>query len=218
VHRGTSTLNPSDVFDDLDRLKIHNSDGLLNQDFPLLSVSKDVSVDMGFYQRFEHQKSPIVSALRPILNRHSNPAFSFIVVGHSLGAAWAFLNAGYFTNLNDINERMTAIYTFGQPLLGSASFVNEITTQLNTPKERYVRIVNRNDLIPHIGCRECVQPEYSNEKWITDAPSVIWKDCQGGQDPSCSSGVPCHQLSWSNHSAVGEFSMRNEFCRIASNT
>jgi hypothetical protein len=112
---------------------------------------------------------------------------------------------------------MTAIYTFGQPLLGSALFVNQITEKLNAPNERYVRTVNRNDLIPHIGCGKCIQPEYSNEKWVVNTNAVIWKDCQGGQDLTCSSGLPCHQLSWSNHSAVGKFSMRGEFCRIASN-
>jgi hypothetical protein len=40
--------------------------------------------------------------------------FSFIVVGHSFGTAWAFLNAGYLTSLNDINQPMTTIYTFGE--------------------------------------------------------------------------------------------------------
>ncbi len=199
-------------------MKIDNSNGLLNVDFPFLSSSKNIYLNVGFYQRFQHEKLAIVSALRQVLNRYSNPSFSFIVIGHSLGAAWAFLNAGYFTSLNDINQRMTAIYTFGQPLLGSELLVNTITTNLNTPIERYVRIVNRNDLIPHIGCGKCIQPEYSNEKWIMNTPSVIWKDCNGGQDLTCSSGIPCRKLSWSNHSAVGQFSMRGEFCRIASNS
>jgi len=199
-------------------LKIHNLHGVLNENFPYLSSSKNVYVDIGFYQRFQQEKTAIVSALRQVLNRYSNPSFSFIVVGHSLGAAWAFLNAGYFVSLNDINQRMTAIYTFGQPLLGSALFVNQITNQLDTPMTRYVRVVNRNDLIPHIGCKKCIQPENSNEKWIENTNSVIWKDCHGGQDLTCSSGIPCSKLSWSNHSAVGEFSMRGEFCRIASNS
>jgi hypothetical protein len=199
-------------------LKIYNSNGLLNIDFPFLSLSKNVYLDIGFYQRFQHEKLSIVSALRQVLNRYSNPSFSFIVIGHSLGAAWAFLNAGYFTTLNDINQRMTAIYTFGQPLLGSELLVNAITTNLNTPIERYVHVVNRNDLIPHIGCGKCIQPEYANEKWIMNTNSVVWKDCNGGQDLTCSSGIPCKKLSWSNHSAVGEFSMRGEFCRIASNS
>lgn len=199
-------------------MKIDNSNGLLNQDFPYLSISKDVYVDIGFYQRFQDEKLPILSALRQVLNQYSNPSFSFIVIGHSLGAAWAFLNAGYFTSLNDINQRMTAIYTFGQPLLGSALFVNEITAKFDSPIQRYVRTVNQNDLIPHIGCGKCLQPEYSNEKWIENTNSIIWKDCQGGQDLTCSSGLLCRQLSWSNHSAVGKFSMRGEFCRIASNT
>lgn len=188
---------------------------MLSRNFPFLSVSEDVYVDVGFYERFQHQKLSIVSALRPVLSRY--PSFSFIVVGHSLGAAWAFLNAGYFTNLTDINPRMTAIYTFGQPLLGSASFADEITTKLNTPTERYVRVVNRNDLVPHLGCEKCVQPENANEKWIIDKDTVQWKDCHGGQDLTCSSGILCRKLSWSNHSAVGQFSMRGEFCRIASN-
>ncbi|CAF0729579.1 unnamed protein product [Adineta steineri] len=218
VHRGTKTSNPSDVFDDLDRFNIHNTHGLLNRDFSYLSSSKDVYVDSGFYQRFQHEKTAIVSALRPVLSRYSNPAFSFIVVGHSLGASWAFLNAAYFASQNDINQRMSAIYTFGQPLLGSAAFVNEITKKLNTPNERYVRVVNGNDMVPHIGCGKCIQPEYANEKWIMNTNEVIWKDCNGGKDLKCSSGIPCNKLSWSNHSAVGKLSMRGEFCRIASNS
>jgi hypothetical protein len=197
---------------------MYNTNGVLNVDFPYLSASKDVYVDIGFYQRFQNQKSAIASSVRQLLNQYSNPSFSFIVVGHSLGAAWAFLNAGYFASLTDINQRMTAVYTFGQPLLGSALLVDQMTAKLDTPIERYVRTVNRNDLIPHIGCEKCIQPEYSNEKWVMKTDTVQWKDCQGGQDLTCSSGIPCRQLSWSNHSAVGEFSMRGEFCRIASNT
>ncbi|UJR33968.1 hypothetical protein I4U23_021384 [Adineta vaga] len=217
VHRGTKMSNRNDVFDDLDRFTSHNTHGQLNIDFPYLSKSKHVYVDIGFYKRFQDEKQAIISSVREILEQYSSPSFSFIVVGHSLGAAWAFLNAGHFVSLDDINQRLSAIYTFGQPLLGSADFVNEITTKFDTTKERYVRIVNGNDLIPHIGCRKCVQPEFSNEKWITNTNPVVWKDCRGGEDQQCSSGVPCKQLSWSNHSAVGLFSMRGEFCRIASN-
>lgn len=161
-----------------------------------------------------------MTAVRDVLNRYANSSFSFIVVGHSLGAAWAFLNAAFFTTLNDVNQRMSAIYTFGQPLLGSASFVNQIVEKFNRPVERYVRVVNQNDLIPHIGCKKCIQPEFANEKWVmmmTTTNPVQWKDCHGGQDPTCSSGLSCRHLSWANHSAVGSFSMRSEFCRIATN-
>ncbi|CAF0763123.1 unnamed protein product [Adineta ricciae] len=217
VHRGTRSSNRNDVYDDLNRGRIHNSHGQLSGDFPYLLQSKDVYLDSGFYTRFQHEKIPIVTALRKILQQYSSPSFSFVVVGHSLGASWAFLNAAYFVGLNDINSRLSAIYTFGQPLLGSASFVNQITTKFDTPSQRYVRTVNGNDLVPHIGCEECVQPQYSNEKWVMNTTQVIWKDCNGGADPQCSSGVPCNQLSWANHSAVGRFSMRSEFCRVANN-
>ncbi|CAF1245776.1 unnamed protein product [Didymodactylos carnosus] len=217
VHRGTSKNNPDDVLDDLDPEELGTTNPSVKNDFPYLSSNaKHLFVAQGFHSRFKNQQVPITAAVRLALKKH--PSFSFVVIGHSLGAAWAFLDAGYFVSLSDINARMTAIYTFGQPLLGSSTFVDGVSQQLG---DRYVRIVNKNDLIPHIGCLQCVQPLYIVEKWIQyivpDTVIPTWIDCTGGDDLSCSAGLPCKVLSWSNHSAVGSFSMRGEFCNIRSN-
>jgi len=41
-----------------------------------------------------------------------------------------------------------------------------------------------------------------------------WIDCQGGHDMKCSSGLPCNELSWTEHSSVGTFHMSSDFCQI----
>ncbi len=135
-----------------------------------------------------------------------------VIVGHSLGAAWAYLNAGYLAGKNSIS--IAALYTFGQPLLGNSIFVDQLATKIGINK--IIRVVNKNDLIPHIGCVECEQPKEPAEKWIS--MNNQWIDCQGGHDMKCSSGLPCNQLSWTEHSSLANFSMRSEFCQIKINS
>jgi len=65
-----------------------------------------------------------------------------------------------------------------------------------------------------MGCSGCVQPSETDEKWISLDDK--WIDCEGGQDLQCSTGLPCNELSWTEHSSVGKFSMRGEFCKIKS--
>lgn len=73
------------MWDDLDRFRMDNSQGVLNRNFLSLAQSKDVYVNIGFHKRFGYKKLPIVSALRLVLSRYSNPSFSLIIVGHLEG-------------------------------------------------------------------------------------------------------------------------------------
>jgi len=215
IHRGTTRQNPDDVLDDFDTIKISAKKASLKLDFPYLNVDEmhHLYVAQGFHSRFKNQQVSILYAVQIALEMYKE--YSFVVVGHSLGAAWAFLNAGYFAGIPEISNRLTAVYTFGQPLLGNAEFVDQLANKIGVNK--IVRVVNKNDLIPHVGCESCVQPQIPNEKWISIGPDSKWVDCNGGHDMNCSAGLLCKDLSWAEHSSVGNFSMRSEFCRIKSN-
>ncbi|CAF0857525.1 unnamed protein product [Didymodactylos carnosus] len=214
VHRGTSKQNADDVLVDLDVLTLRQTHPSLKQDFPYLNFAEKSFVAQGFHSRFKKEQQKVTEAVHQALQKY--PTYSFIVVGHSLGAAWAYLNAGYFAGIPEYASRLSAVYTFGQPLLGDAAFVDALASKIGINK--IVRVVNKDDLIPHIGCEKCLQPANVNEKWIsnTNGPTK-WIDCQGGYDETCSSGLECKDLSWENHSSVGNFSMRGEFCRIKAN-
>ena len=211
VHRGASIQNRNDVSDALGSLKSDvGHHRTFRLDFPYLEQDHELRVSQGFRLHFKHQQKAIESAVQTALNKY--PKYSLVIVGHSLGAAWAYLNAGYFAGKSSIP--IAALYTFGQPLLGNSIFVDQLAKKIGINK--IIRVVNKNDLVPHIGCAECKQPKEPAEKWIS--MNNEWIDCEGGDDMKCSSGVPCKELSWTEHSSVGNFSMRSEFCTIKANS
>jgi hypothetical protein len=211
VHRGTITQNRNDILVDLDpMLSGARHQRTFRRDFPYLEQNQLSLVAQGFHLRFKDQQRPIEYAIQTALQKYPN--YSLVIVGHSLGAAWAYLNAGYFAGKNSIP--IAALYTFGQPLLGNSIFVDQLATKIGIKK--IIRVINKNDLVPHIGCEECEQPKEPSEKWIS--MNNQWIDCQGGHDMKCSSGLQCNELSWTEHSSVGNFSMRSEFCQIKTNS
>lgn len=211
VHRGTTIHNRNDVLADLDPVRSGaRHQQTFDLDFPYLEQNETPLVAQGFHLRFKNQQRAIEYAIQTALNKY--PKYSLVIVGHSLGAAWAYLNAGYFAGKDSIP--IAALYTFGQPLLGNSIFVDQLAKKIGINK--IIRVVNKNDLIPHIGCEECEQPKEPAEKWIS--MNNQWIDCEGGHDMKCSSGLPCKELSWTEHSSVGNFSMRSEFCQIKINS
>jgi len=210
VHRGTTVHNPDDILADLDQFRVGaRHQNTFRLDFPYLTKDGTAIVAQGFHNRFKDQQRIIERAVETALKKYPN--YAFVIVGHSLGAAWAYLNAGYLAGQNNIP--IAALYTFGQPLLGNNIFVDQLAEKIGIHK--VIRVVNKNDLIPHIGCEGCVQPSKPDEKWISLDDQ--WIDCQGGDDGRCSSGLPCSDLSWTEHSSVGKFLMHDEFCKIKTN-
>jgi hypothetical protein len=65
---------------------------------------------------------------------------SLYVTGHSLGGALAVIFSVLYNNI-------TGVYTFGQPRAGDAVFAKTANTVLS---EKYFRLVNDHDIIPHV--------------------------------------------------------------------
>lgn len=211
VHRGTLVHSRNDILVDLDPIRSGaRHEETFRLDFPYLKQDQTPLVSQGFHLRFKNQQRPIEYAIEKALEKYRN--YSLVIVGHSLGAAWAYLNAGYLASKKSIS--IAALYTFGQPLLGNLIFVDQLAKEIGI--EKIIRVVNKNDIVPHIGCIGCQQPTEPAEKWIS--MNNQWVDCQGGHDMKCSKGLLCNELSWNEHSYVGNFSMRSEFCQIKINS
>ena len=113
----------------------------------------------------------ILSAVRQTLSAHG--ATSVTVVGHSLGAALALLDAVYFRiQLSaSVHVRMVG---YGMPRVGNQAFANWVDSNLSG---QVTHINNEEDPIPIVPGRflDFVHP--SGEVHITD--SGTWESCPG---------------------------------------
>ena len=96
----------------------------------------------------------ISMSLESILS--TNPRAKLYVTGHSLGGALATLFIAFrlFEN-NGEDERLGAVFTFGQPRVGDTAFANYMETVLSQTGHqaqirKYFRVVFRTDVVPRL--------------------------------------------------------------------
>jgi hypothetical protein len=159
AYRGTEPTNlinwltDADVYPDRIAIPLHDGpDGF--------------EVHGGFYRNVRATRYEVVAALQRALNGEwvggkggaaPHPLEALYITGHSLGAAMAALMA--IMLLTDdayapIVRTLRAVYTFGQPMIGSPSLaaVCDADDFLGTDVIRYVY---RRDVIPHLPPKEC---------------------------------------------------------------
>jgi hypothetical protein len=165
-------------------------------------------VHKGFYEQFLDYRANITQQIVDSMRMY--PKFDLVIIGHSLGASWAYLTAADLQENTSAN--IAALYTFGQPLTGNQAFVDSLAESIGPDK--IIRIVNGNDLVPHIGLSPGgAHPMEPDEHFVKSETGQILT-CRGGQDPICSLGISCLQWSWRTHSELAGFSMREELCRM----
>ncbi len=94
-------------------------------------------VHLGFYEGFGFVKQKLDAYLK----KHPQADKTFVVTGHSLGAAVATLIAAY------LREKITSkviLYTYGSPRVGNKTFADRYT---RTKPFTYYRIVNGSDVV-----------------------------------------------------------------------
>lgn len=88
--------------------------------------------------------------LKSLLEEHKNA--KFVVTGHSLGGALAILFPTVLV-LHDemeIMHSLLGVYTFGQPRIGNEQIGRFMEAHLESPVQKYFRVVYCNDMVPRL--------------------------------------------------------------------
>lgn len=131
----------------------------------------------------------ILTAVQALIKQHN--ASSVVLVGHSLGAALALLDAVYLP-LHLPSSTHVRVVGYGMPRVGNQAFADHVDT---THRGSVTRINNRKDPIPIVPGRFMGFVHPSGEVHIQGA-SGAWVACPGQDDTSslCSVGDVPHVL------------------------
>jgi len=158
-YRGTSPMNFVDWLLDAD-VEPEKISLLLS---PNGTPNPDHWVHSGMYRNMRATRYKVVEALQRAMDGRSvidddrdpmaHPMEALYITGHSLGGAMAALMALILLvepAYDDIRDRLRAVYTFGQPMVGSPA-IAEYCEQAGLPLFRYV---HSRDVVPHVPPRE----------------------------------------------------------------
>lgn len=126
------------------------------------------TVHGGFYRNTRATRYEVMSTLRHACDRRSVRVSSsdgadlpmmegeleaFYITGHSLGGAMAGLMAVMMRHERKYREvfadRLRAVYTFGQPMIGNPDFAEACQSD-EFLREKVIRYVYDNDMVPHL--------------------------------------------------------------------
>jgi predicted lipase len=165
VFRGTEVDNIENWCTDIDAIQIT---------YPL----GDGEVHQGFYNAWLSIKSQVQIGIDEILPGITNVIFT----GHSLGAAlaaFAVLEVG--TGLNFDYGVSISVYTFGEPRVGNQQFAGYWDSQISAS----YRIVNNNDIVPHLPFISLGFWHTTMEYWYTGDGYKVCTASPLGEDPNC---------------------------------
>jgi hypothetical protein len=143
---------------------------------------RGATVHKGFYNAYLSVARQVNLAAKSLLANCQG--CHIYVTGHSLGGAVATLAAA---DLFSLTPDLT-LYTFGSPRVGDLAFA----TYFDKIVPDTYRIVNNKDLVPHIPQRFLGFRHVSREVWYYGETAGQFKQCNGGEDDSCSNSVNLH--------------------------
>lgn len=151
---------------------------------------RGATVHKGFYNSYLSIARQVNLAAKSLLANCQG--CHIYVTGHSLGGAIATLAAA---DLFALTPDLT-LYTFGSPRVGDQAFA----TYFDKIVPDTYRIVHNKDLVAHIPQRFLGFRHVSREVWYYTEAGSEFKQCNGGEDDSCSNSVNLH---------VDEFSIKD---------
>jgi len=138
-------------------------------------------VHEGFLEAEQRLAVTLIPAVQKLLSQH--PGAEVRVTGHSLGAALAVIFSAHLYTA--IPGQKVTTYNFGLPRSGHADFA-----AWTTDRVPIVRVVNQNDIVPHIPLRSMHFTHVSTEVWYKGGTATsdaqVCASAPGTEDPHCS--------------------------------
>ena len=115
------------------------------------------------------------------------PGSAISVVGHSLGAAMACLQA--FQMAGDPAVNIRRVYTYGQPRTGNVAFADAFDARMRTRGVVHYRVTNYRDPVPHLPLENFLFEGWKhtgNEVYYNATQLQAYKICPLAGDQTCS--------------------------------
>jgi hypothetical protein len=154
------------------------------------------AIHRGFWESYSTVRQSVVEQLQLQNALYKNARF--LVTGYSMGAAQSvFILLDILTQVAHENASITLV-NFGQPRVGNVEFNlhwQSLVANRSAPT-LYWRIVNRDDIVPHLPPLEFGYVHYPGEVWYTNA--THYRQCVNAsptrEDPSCSDSVQVYNV------------------------
>jgi len=200
AHQGT---DPENFYSDLNDLEFALVD-LNNANFP--QAPSGAQVHDGFQATFERTSDAILSNVTAALK--SKNTNKLTVVGHSLGAAIAVMDAVRLRQTLDSSVEMTTT-VFGLPRGGNQDWADFVDAQLGNT---LTHVSNKNDPVPTVPPRFLDFQHPSGEAHINSDDSVV--SCPGQENDGCSDADSLFEISIPDHLGpyFGSISMSSSAC------
>ena len=184
--RGTLRKDIENILTDLDFIKKRNVSWL---------EYESIGVASGFLDAYESVQQEARSAVAKAASMCPS-CDTLLVTGHSLGGALATLCAIDIASLHLVKLDLQ-VYTLGSPRVGDTLFAY----LYNYLVPKTYRIVNQDDLVPHLPAQDFGFLHVPTEAWIPpgDSPSQIVICSSTAEDPSCSDSVNPINYSIDDH-------------------
>ncbi|KAJ9065375.1 hypothetical protein DSO57_1020228 [Entomophthora muscae] len=159
------------------------------------SFAKDAKVHSGFRQA---TNSIMLTIIMPVIRAlRQYPNYRLIITGHSLGGSVATLTFSELLYRRIAPANKMSLFTYGEPRTGNLAFARWINLQ----QTHITRVVNENDIVPHINPATLGYVHHSTELYIRSNTSTICSikqvediRCSLGRFPNLS--VAANNMAW----------------------
>jgi len=140
-------------------------------------------VHQGFYDAYNAVSQDVLNAVQALQSQY--PSASVYFTGHSLGGAIATLATLDAAVSWGVSSDQLGHFTFGSPRVGDSTFASAFTEYVGA--NNHYRVVNDDDLVPHVPMEIMGFHHVSTEVWLHDNTETVCNS--SGEDPSCSDSV-----------------------------
>ncbi|KAJ1973327.1 hypothetical protein H4R35_004178 [Dimargaris xerosporica] len=172
-------------------------------DFP--NDTDGSQVHKGFLETYQDVADDVYKRTTEQLDQHPNHTLT--IVGHSLGGALASVAAVDFVSRNESLASIMKVVTFGKPHVGNMNYVKHY----NSMKVNTTRVVNKNDLVPHVPTAYMNFHHEGTEVWIlpnsTANATVACPQSDDHTNPDCANSVKTRDLNETQHDWVWDIAM-----------